>query len=194
MSRPRTLSDQIAEIERKVRVQEGASRLPTLGVDDVNGIRIASTSASCTPEARPSGTLADPASGSDGPDLTIRFGKSGRALINVAATGRLEIAGPLSAFEQVVQINAGWKMTGANERETYTNATPYAMRYRTDWAWSSEPPTKPSFYVNVPGSQWYYVTGLTPGLTTVSMVYAKSNDSLSGTGTFVDRTLIVIPL
>jgi len=122
-----------------------------------------------TSQTTMSTTYADIPSGTVGPAVTVTIAASGKAIVTVTA---LETNSTNSA-----QSNMGFAISGATTRAA---ADTQALSLLNG---GSQHPTTQS-------SATFFVTGLTAGSTTFTAKYSVS----AGTGTFANRTIVVIPL
>lgn len=176
------LADKVKDLDRRIRVLESAPRVPTLSLSDGSGIQASSALGTIT--VVNSTTLGEPTSGSGGPEVDVKIGRTGRALVFISAQVDLTFSagGDSSTYAYV-----GVQLSGANTVDPTTSDSGYVVQSRL----LRSPNTTPTVGVNLPVSRALYLTGLTPGLTTMRLVYSQTGDTSAFMNT---RTIAVVPL
>jgi hypothetical protein len=105
-----------------------------------------------------------------GPSVTVTIPASGKALVTVT--------GSLTNATNAAQSNMGFAITGAT---TQAASDTQALVVKNGGAQA----------ILVQGSATFFISGLNTGSTTFT---AKYRVSASSTGTFVNRSIIVVPL
>ena len=105
-----------------------------------------------------------------GPAVTVTIPASGNAMVTVTAFESNNVSGS--------QNNMGFAISGATVRAASDAQAFSVLRGGSQGA------------IAVQGTATFYVTGLTPGSTTFTAKY----DVTGGTGTFANRSIVVVPL
>jgi hypothetical protein len=104
-----------------------------------------------------------------GPAVTVTIPSSGKALVT--------LTGSLTNNANAAQSNMGFAVSGAT---TQAASDTQALVVKSGG----------NQFILVQGSATFFLSGLTPGSNTFTAKYRVS----AGTGTFVNRTIIVVPL